>query len=871
MGCSSSSHRIIGFSSRANRNPIVNLNPDSNQNPVHLCRDRTELIRSACDRRYSAAAAHVDYLRSLSTLGGSLLQFAAAELTASAPGSPVLTLPTSSKGKSKAGSDSDSSTVTPLSHSLSFEDDEEKLNPNSSTVTPLTHELSFEERKPEKDPQSNTSRKVEEDSRSSLKNNNMAETKTMPSPTNSYHPYNYGYAYGYDGYGYGYGYETTNSNLNFDDRPGPSNPVTPPMPVPDNSVWDFFDPFSNYDQFKERYGYLNSNSHSDSDSYRSSPDLNKVRKQEGIPDLEDEIKFEEKQKEIEIENEKENEKEIEIEKQKKIEIEREKQNEKEIEIETEKEKEKGKEKETENGDKEENKMDASGSATMEKFNSISTEEGSGSGVKNKEVRFEDEKATKTSNSDNGPDMLVAVQLRDLDDVIDQIKEQFDFAADCVKEASDLLEVDKVPYRSSALGDISSRFLDPTLPILSDSCLPHKRLAKGKTGRASGSSSTSTANGDIKRLTPLSLSLTLDKLYVWEKRLYKEVKDGEKLRAEYERKYQRLKYLDEHGADYNVIKSANDAIARLRNRISVVMRSADTISKQIHHIRDEELQPQLVLLVQGLIRMWRSILDCHKKQLTAINDLNTHNIKARIGFNPKRVARFTLQLEKEISRWHGRFESWIETQKLFIKALNGYLMWWIRNEPDPEEEILDGVPPFSPARIGAPLSFIISNDWYQGVQNVSEVKILKCISKFKNMLRQYRKLQEEESRCRTKAKNLSMIYNRRLKSLQDELGINFGAGNYLEIISSNGKENLEGLELETSHHMLEHHRQVAQLEAMKRRRDEERQRHKEALEKVNELGSGVLKTGLLPIFEELGNFLTDNVKSYEAVRVSIQQI
>ncbi|KAJ3708698.1 hypothetical protein LUZ61_012403 [Rhynchospora tenuis] len=868
MGCGSSSHRIVGFSSRVNRNLIANPNPDPNQSPVHLCRDRTEFIRSACDRRYSAAAAHVDYIRSLSTLGESLLQFAAAELTTSAPGSPVLTLPTSSKGKSKADSDSDSSTVTPLSHSLSFEDDEEKLNLNSSTVTPLTHDLSFEERKIEKEPQSNTSRKVDEDSKSSLKNNNMAETKTMPSPTNSYHPYNYGYAYGYDGYGYGYGFETANSNLNFDDRPGPSNPVTPPMPVPESSVWDFFDPFSNYDQFKERYEYLSSNSHSDSDSYHSSPDSNKVRKQEGIPDLEDEIKFEEKQKEIEIEREKQNEKKIEIEKQKEIEIEREKQNEKEIEIETEneKEKEKGKEKEKEKEDEEENKMNASGSATIEKFRSISTEEGSGSGVKNKEVRFEDEKATKASSSGNGPDMLVAVQLRDLDEVMDQIKEQFDFAADCVKEVSDLLEVDKVSYRSSALGDISSRFLDPTLPILPDSCLPHKRLAKGKTGRTSGSSSASTANGDIKRLTPLSISLTLDKLYLWEKRLYKEVKDEEKLQAEYERKYQRLKYLDEHGADYNVIKSANDAIKSLGNRISVVTRSADTISKQIHHIRDVELQPQLVLLVQGLIRMWKSILDCHKKQLKAINDLNNQNIKARIGFDPKRVARFTLRLEKEISRWHRRFKSWIETQKLFIEALNGYLMRWIRNEPDPEEEILDGVPPFSPARIGAPLSFIISNDWCQGVQNVSDVKVLKCIDNFKTLLRQYRKLQEEESRCRTKAKHFSMIYNRRLKSLQDELGINLGAGN-LEIISSNGKVNLE--DAETSHHMLEHHHQVAQLEAMKRRRDEERKRHKEALEKVNELGSGVLKTGLLPIFEELDNFLIDNLKSYEAVRVSIQ--
>lgn len=70
--------------------------------------------------------------------------------------------------------------------------------------------------------------------------------------------------------------------------------------------------------------------------------------------------------------------------------------------------------------------------------------------------------------------------------------------------------------------ISSRILDP-LPILPNSCLPHKHLSRGKTGKASRNSIAGTANGDINGLTPLSLSLTLDKLYVWEKRLYKEVK------------------------------------------------------------------------------------------------------------------------------------------------------------------------------------------------------------------------------------------------------------------------------------------------------------------------------------------------------------
>lgn len=275
---------------------------------------------------------------------------------------------------------------------------------------------------------------------------------------------------------------------------------------------------------------------------------------------------------------------------------------------------------------------------------------------------------------------------------------------------------------------------------------------------------------------------------------------------------------------------------------------------------------LFLSYISLIRMWKFIFHCHKKQLKAMKDLHTHNIKSRIGSHPKKVARFTLQLEKEISRWHRHFEDWIGTQKSFIEALNRYLILWIRNEPDPVEETPDGVPPFSPGRIGAPSTFIISNDWYQGVKKVSAAKILECIANFKNLVRQYRKLQEDESRYRRKAEYLSMIYHKRLKSFQDETGIRIGTAS-LEIVSSNGKENLESTEI--GNHVPDPDRHVAQLEAMKRRRDEERKRQMEALEKLNEMGSGVLKTGLVPVFEELDNFLSEYLKGYEAVRVPVQ--
>jgi hypothetical protein len=45
---------------------------------------------------------------------------------------------------------------------------------------------------------------------------------------------------------------------------------------------------------------------------------------------------------------------------------------------------------------------------------------------------------------------------------------------------------------------------------------------------------------------------------------------------------------------------------LHSRVSVVIQAVDAISKRIEKIRDEELQPQLVELIQGYIYLIDSI-------------------------------------------------------------------------------------------------------------------------------------------------------------------------------------------------------------------------------------------------------------------------
>lgn len=67
--------------------------------------------------------------------------------------------------------------------------------------------------------------------------------------------------------------------------------------------------------------------------------------------------------------------------------------------------------------------------------------------------------------------------------------------------------------------------------------------------------------------------------------------------EYEKKCRRLKSLDERGAESSTIGSTRQSISLLRSKISISIKTADAFSSKIQNIRDEELYPQLVDLIQ----------------------------------------------------------------------------------------------------------------------------------------------------------------------------------------------------------------------------------------------------------------------------------
>ncbi|KAI8005162.1 Nitrate regulatory gene2 protein [Camellia lanceoleosa] len=410
--------------------------------------------------------------------------------------------------------------------------------------------------------------------------------------------------------------------------------------------------------------------------------------------------------------------------------------------------------------------------------------------------------------------------RDLQEVVTEIRDDFATASSFGKEVAMLLEAGKVPYqpRFSLHKVILSRIAYMVAPSSSSSHPPARRSVRYTFRTMKLAKSYYEDLGKNTNMKPCNLSSTLEKLYVWEKKLYKEVKDEERLRVIYEKQCKRLKVLDDRGAESSKIDAT-----RLQLR-----------------------------------RMWKTTLKCHQKQFQAIMESKT-SLRANTRSRRDSNLRATIELEMELRAWFSRFSEWIKTQKSFIESLNGWLLRCLVHEP---EESPDGIVPFSPGRIGAPPIFVICNDWFQAMETISEIGAPNAIRNFASSLLQLWEKQDEEQKQRLKAEYLSKDFEKRLKTLRMERGRMEQGQDAMSdktsgslVPSENGVSPLDDLKVD--------------LDSMRKRLEEEKARHKEAAKLVHNAASSSLQGGLIPIFEELSNFTSEALKAYEHVRIENQ--
>lgn len=76
------------------------------------------------------------------------------------------------------------------------------------------------------------------------------------------------------------------------------------------------------------------------------------------------------------------------------------------------------------------------------------------------------------------------------------------------------------------------------------------------------------------------------------------KAGERVRVAYEKKCKQLRNQDVKGEGPSVVQKTRSTIRDLHTQIKVSIHSVEAVSKRIETLRDEELQPQLLELIQG---------------------------------------------------------------------------------------------------------------------------------------------------------------------------------------------------------------------------------------------------------------------------------
>ncbi|KAE8694194.1 protein kinase G11A [Hibiscus syriacus] len=203
------------------------------------------------------------------------------------------------------------------------------------------------------------------------------------------------------------------------------------------------------------------------------------------------------------------------------------------------------------------------------------------------------------------DMKMVVRHRDLKEIVDAIKENFDKAAAAGDQVSEMLEISRaqidksfrqlrktVYHSSSMFSNLSSSWTSkPPLAV-------KYRLDAAALTETGGSK---------------SLCSTLDRLLAWEKKLYEEVKAREGVKIEHEKRLSALQSQEYRGEDETKIDKTKASITRLQSLIIVTSQAVSTTSTAIIGLRDSDLVPQLVELCHGFWYMWGLMHQYHEVQ------------------------------------------------------------------------------------------------------------------------------------------------------------------------------------------------------------------------------------------------------------------
>ncbi|KAG6425955.1 hypothetical protein SASPL_110166 [Salvia splendens] len=165
---------------------------------------------------------------------------------------------------------------------------------------------------------------------------------------------------------------------------------------------------------------------------------------------------------------------------------------------------------------------------------------------------------------------------------------------------------------------------------------------------------------------------LDKMLAWEKKLYDEVKAGELMKLEYQKKVASLNKLKKRSSNTDALERMKAAVSHLHTRYIVDMQSMDSTVSEINRLRDEQLYPKLVSLVDAMAIMWETIRIHNENQSKIVQALKYLDISQAPKETTEHHHERTRQLGGVVQEWFTNFSELMGQQKEYIRALNHWL-------------------------------------------------------------------------------------------------------------------------------------------------------------------------------------------------------
>uniref|UniRef100_M8BVP2 DUF632 domain-containing protein n=1 Tax=Aegilops tauschii TaxID=37682 RepID=M8BVP2_AEGTA len=349
----------------------------------------------------------------------------------------------------------------------------------------------------------------------------------------------------------------------------------------------------------------------------------------------------------------------------------------------------------------------------------------------------------------------------------------------------------------------------------------------------------------------TLATVIDKILAWEKKLYDEVKAGEIMKLEYQRKVALLNRQKRNNAAVEVLEKTKAAVTHLHTRYIVDMQSMDSTVSEIQHLRDNQLYPKLLDLADRLAKMWEDMHMHHANQLKTVLDLKSVDISDSSIETSAHHHSHTRQLHDIVDKWNTNFSDLMSYQKEYINALYSWLkLNLIPIESSLKEKVA------SPPRVQQPPVKALLQAWNEQLAKLPDDLARHAIVSFRAVLETILGVQDEELKKKEACEQIHKEYVRKARAFEEWYHKHGQRRTFDDPESGEGTSQKDAIS----------EKRFA-VESLKSKLDNEVEAHNKLSKQVREKSLSILRAHLPELFRALTDFSHATADMHSKLRLN----